>query len=84
MKKVSQTIPNGQKDIIRYALEKRAQQLREDIKKYKGSDIEAMNYELFDITVLLALFDYEIEVTMSINEHDNFTQKNGVDFPLYD
>lgn len=83
MKKVSQTIPQGQKDIIKYALEKRAQQLKEDIERYQGSDNQTMRDELFDIKVLQALLGYEITVTMSMDEHDRFTQKNGVDFPLY-
>jgi hypothetical protein len=83
MIKISQVIPTEQKAIILYALEKREQQLKEDLKKYNGTDSEIMAHELFDILTLKALFKYEISVGLSNKQLDIFTSVNGIDFPIY-
>ena len=83
MKNISQTLPKSQKDIIIYALEKREQQLKEDVKHYDGTDQASMHYELFDIMTLKALLEYKVDVVLSDSQHEHFTAINGIDYPEY-
>ena len=83
MKKISQTLPKEQKDIIIYALDKREQQLKEDAKRYTGTDAESIAHELFDILTLKALLQYEVNVVLNDQQHYAFTSVNGVDYPEY-
>jgi hypothetical protein len=83
MKHISQTLPKAQKDIIVYALNKREQQLKEDVKRYTGTDQMEMHHELFDILTLKALLQYEVNVVLTDSQHKHFTSVNGVDYPEY-
>jgi len=74
--KTIQEIPEAQKAIIQKALAS----LCEELKK-EGNLSES--YEKFDATVLHSLLNYKVFVEFSEKELNEFTSKNGVDFPMY-
>jgi len=79
--KIVQVIPLGQKKIIIDAL----MQMEERLKQYRGfdSDNQKLESTLFDIMTLKVLMEYETSVSLSKEQHDNFTAVNKVDFPIY-
>ena len=79
MKKVSQEIPQGQKEILIEALN-----IMESALKTLKSDDENLNYKLFDILTLKAMLNKtELVVNLPFDVYENFTNINGVDFPNY-
>ena len=79
MKKVSQEIPQGQKEILIEALN-----IMESALKTLKSDDENLNYKLFDILTLKAMLNKtELVVNLPFDVYENFTSINGVDFPNY-
>ena len=79
MKKVSQEIPQGQKEILIEALN-----IMESALKILKSDEENLNYKLFDILTLKAMLNKtELVVNLPFDVYENFTNINGVDFPNY-
>jgi len=79
MKKVSQEIPQGQKEILIEALN-----IMESALKILKSDEENSNYKLFDILTLKAMLNKtELVVNLPFDVYENFTNINGVDFPNY-
>jgi hypothetical protein len=79
MKKVSQVIPQGQKEILIEALN-----IMESALKTLKSEDEILNYKLFDILTLKAMLNKtELVVNLPFNVYENFTSINGVDFPDY-
>jgi len=79
MKKVSQEIPQSQKEILIEALN-----IMESALKTLKSDEENLNYKLFDILTLKAMLNKtELVVNLPFDVYENFTSINGVDFPNY-
>lgn len=79
MTKVSQEIPQGQKEILIEALN-----IMESALKILKSDEENLNYKLFDILTLKAMLNKtELVVNLPFDVYENFTNINGVDFPNY-
>jgi hypothetical protein len=79
MKKVSQTIPEEQKQILTEALT-----IMEVALQTLNSDDEAIDYKLFDILTLKAMLNRtELVVNLPFDVYDNFTAINGIDFPHY-
>ena len=79
MKKVSQKIPQDQKEILIEALN-----IMESALKTLKSDDENLNYKLFDILTLKAMLNKtELVVNLPFDVYENFTNINGVDFPNY-
>ena len=79
MKKVSQVIPNSQKEILIEALN-----LMDGALKTLKSDEESLNHKLFDILTLKAMLrQTELVVNLPFDVYKNFTMINGVDFPDY-
>lgn len=79
MKKVSQEIPQGQKEILIEALD-----IMESALKTLKSDEESLNYKLFDILTLKAMLNRtDLVVNLPFDVYENFTSINGVDFPNY-
>lgn len=80
MKKVTQEIPQGQKEILIEALN-----IMESALKTLKSDDENLNYKLFDILTLKAMLNKtELVVNLPFDVYENFTSINGVDFPNYE
>ncbi len=79
MKKLSQEIPQGQKEILIEALN-----IMESALKTLKSDEENLNYKLFDILTLKAMLNKtELVVNLPFDVYEKFTSINGVDFPNY-
>lgn len=74
-KKEVTIIPTGQKDILAKAIG-----LLEGAVKNLGLNDEHL---MFDLTTLKALLNYEISVSLTEQEKQSFTSKNGIDFPEY-
>jgi len=71
-------IPKAQKKIIQKAL---------NFYKQSAEDLmeegEEKNYLIFDLTSLDAIMNYEVKVGLTDKEEENFTVKEGIDFPMY-
>ena len=79
MKKVSQEIPQGQKEILIEALN-----IMESALKTLKIDDENLNHKMFDILTLKAMLNKtELVVNLPFEVYENFTSINGVDFPNY-
>lgn len=79
MKKVSQEIPQGQKEILIEALN-----IMESALKTIKSDDSDIDYKLFDILTLKAMLNKtELLVNLPFEVYEKFTSINGVDFPNY-
>jgi len=79
MKKVSQEIPQGQKEILIEALN-----VMESALKTLKVDDDNLDYKLFDILTLKAMLDKaELVVNLPFDVYENFTSISGVDFPDY-
>jgi len=75
-------IPQGQRDVIKKALELYIDEYTERYFRGKyGTEFES--YELFDANQLKAMMDYPILIEISEDEISEFTGKYGVDFPAY-
>lgn len=83
MKKISQKIPQGQKDILIESLN-----IMESVLKALQSDDkddENLNYKIFDVLTLKAMLNKtELVVNLPFDVYEEFTFINGVDFPNYD
>ena len=82
MKKISQKIPQGQKDILIESLN-----IMESVLKALQSDDkddENLNYKIFDVLTLKAMLNKtELVVNLPFDVYEEFTFINGVDFPNY-
>ena len=79
MLKVSQEIPQGQKEILIEALN-----IMESVLKTLKSDNVNLEYKLFDILTLKAMLNKtELVVNLPFEVYERFTSINGVDFPNY-
>tara|TARA_R110000824_G_scaffold73518_2_gene187193 strand:- start:2447 stop:2689 length:243 start_codon:yes stop_codon:yes gene_type:complete len=79
MKKVSQEIPQGQKEILIEALNI----MESALKTLKSGDVN-LEYKLFDILTLKAMLnETELVVNLPFEVYEKFTSINGVDFPNY-
>lgn len=77
--KVSQEIPQGQKEILIEALN-----IMESALKTIKSDDSDIDYKLFDILTLKAMLNKtELVVNLPFEVYEKFTSINGVDFPNY-
>ena len=84
MVQITQALPILQKEIIIKSLRQREKYLKGIFNEFKGSVItEDVHHELFDITTLIAMLKYDVVVSMTEKESDEFTSKNGVDYPKY-
>lgn len=82
MKKVSQKIPQSQKDILIESLNIMESVLKS--LKSENIDEENLNYKLFDILTLKAMLNKtELVVNLPFDVYEDFTFINGVDFPNY-
>ena len=77
--KESVLIPKGQTNIIKEAL----QYYLEQFSKFNESPNQTEEYKIFDLIQLQALMNYDIKVELTNEEKENFSIKNGVDFPIY-
>lgn len=78
-KKVSQEIPQEQKEILIEALN-----IMESALRTLKSDDENLNHKMFDILTLKAMLNKtELVVNLPFDVYEKFTSINGVDFPNY-
>ena len=73
------TIPKSQTGIIREALA----YYRSQYEKFNSAPTESESYKIFDLMTLEALMNYDIKVDISDKDKENFSRKNGIDFPKY-
>ena len=84
MIKITQELPQSQKDIILKSLLLREAHLKKLIEDFKGCTLEEeFAREVFDITTLIGMIKYDVSVTMTEKEQGEFTAYNGVDYPEY-
>ena len=84
MIKITQELPQSQKDIILKSLLLREAHLKKLIEDFKGHSLEEeFAREVFDITTLIGMIKYDVSVTMTEKEQGEFTAYNGVDYPEY-
>jgi hypothetical protein len=72
-------LPDAQKKLIRKAL----QYYKSQYEHFNSVPTDTENYEIFDLMTLQALCNYQIEVKLSKDEVENFTNDNGIDLPIY-
>ena len=73
------TIPSSQLALIQKALKYYVEQSN----KFNSLPTESEAYELFDMNQLRMMMNYEISITISEEDKNNFAFKHGVDFPIY-
>jgi hypothetical protein len=84
MIKITQELPQSQKDIILKSLLLREAHLKKLIEDFKGHSLEEeFAREVFDIKTLIGMIKYDVSVTMTEKEQGEFTAYNGVDYPEY-
>jgi hypothetical protein len=72
-------LPKEQTEIIKEALS----YYLEQFKKFNELPTESEEYKIYDLTQLQALMNYDVKIELTSKEKENFTFKNGIDFPLY-
>ena len=78
--KITQEIPQAQKDIVVAALKQRQQELKsinEDVRDQNEED------ELYDLYALIGFFSYKVTVELSVTEEKQFSHNHSVDFPQF-
>ena len=86
MTTIVETLPKEQVAIIITALEQRHEYLSKVIKDLEDHDYDVPQiyaYELFDLSTLMAMMRYKVDISLSLAEHVNFTSKHGQDYPKY-
>lgn len=79
MIKVKTKIPVEQKEILIDALS-----ILEVALRALKTEEDAVHYKIFDIQTLKALFrESELEVSLPLKNFNEFTHRNGIDFPNY-
>jgi len=73
------TIPKGQTDVIRKALDFYV----EFNKRLNSLPTDSEAYELFDMKQLSAMMNYKVTVSLDENEEGRFTSTHGIDLPIY-
>lgn len=72
-------IPSTQLDLIKKALNFYVEQMN----RFNSSPTDTEHYEMFDMNQLSAMMNYQVSISISENDKDNFASKNGMDFPIY-
>jgi hypothetical protein len=72
-------IPSTQLDLIKKALNYYVEQMN----RFNSLPTDTEHYEMFDMKTLSSMMNYEISISISKNDKDNFASKNGMDFPIY-
>lgn len=80
MKIKVEVLPEGQKKVLRDALNTYKAALETIEKNGSNMDVE---HVLFDILTLKALLNYDVEIRLTQEQLERFTADNGVDFPEY-
>jgi len=78
MKNVKQLLPKGSRDIIIKAL----QSYKHSLEVMNCGEYDTLNNEHFDCYGLIGLMNYDVEVTLSKQDVEDFGQYN-VDFPMF-
>ena len=72
-------IPSPQLALIQKALKYYVEQYN----KFNSCPTDTEAYEIFDMNQLSAMMNYQISITISEEDKDNFAIKNKMDFPQY-
>jgi hypothetical protein len=78
MKNVKQLLPKGSREIIKKAL----QSYKHSLEVMNCGEYDTLNNEHFDCYGLIGLMNYDVEVTLSKQDVEDFGQYN-VDFPMF-
>ena len=76
---VTITIPKEQLDIIREALVEHLATMRRLIK----FPSESQEFQMFDMHQLESLMKYDVKVTLTAKQANDFCGENGIDLPIY-
>jgi hypothetical protein len=74
----SLTLP--EKELLEEAIALLEAKLKETPEDNRSMD---EHHKLYDIEVMRAFLRYDVSVTMTKKQLDNFTYTNGIDFPMY-
>jgi hypothetical protein len=86
MKNVAQLIAKEQKELIIKALEAYQHTLTITMERHEdmGNTIDgSINHDVFDLTGLIGMMKYDVEVRLPKKHKDTFASRHGVDFPEY-
>ena len=72
-------IPSGQLALIQKALNYYVEQYN----KFNCSPNNAEAYEIFDMNQLSVMMNYQVSISISESDKDNFASNHGMDFPKY-
>jgi predicted transport protein len=70
----------GEKELLEEALELLEEKIKQTSNDYSATE---KHYNLVDIEVIKAYLRYNVNISMTKKQFDNFTYTNGVDFPEY-
>lgn len=73
------SLPSGQKDIIREALNYYLDQYI----KFNDLTTPKSNWRVHDLNTLIALMKYDVQIELTDTEIKDFSSKNGIDLPIY-
>jgi hypothetical protein len=73
------SLPNGQKYIIQEALNYYLDQFI----KFNDLTTNESNWKVHDLRTLIALMKYDVQISLSKHEVNEFSFKNGIDLPIY-
>ena len=73
------SIPTSQLKLIQKALNYYVEQST----KFNSCPTDEEAFEIFDMNQLRAMMNYEVSITISDSDKDNFAINHGVDFPKY-
>ena len=77
--KESVLLPKGQTKIIKDALNYYLEQFI----KFNEIPSNKEEHRIYDLRQLISLMNYDVKIELTSEEKENFTFRNGIDFPLY-
>lgn len=89
---VKQLIPKEQRELIINALESYQHTIHLAIERHEANNLgeeaysywsNVLNHDVFDITGLIGMMKYDVEIALPKEHKDTFASRHGVDFPNF-
>ena len=81
---VKQLLPKEQRELIIKALESYQHTIHLAIERHEANNLgDVLNHDVFDITGLIGMMKYDVEIALPKEHKDTFASRHGVDFPEY-
>lgn len=80
---VKQLLPKEQRELIINALVSYREALNKTINRHNGAMCDNLAHDVYDLTGLIGMMKYDVEIALPKAHKDTFASKHGVDFPEY-